>query len=113
MGASGVASRWLVHLMVKTVHLPKSRRPLFRCTLRVRVEKKLAHLAGYIAGDGTLLRPCQRLVDISAFQYPKSADVLLGLGVRRISNKHLAVGLGPQRLRAASRGNAAGELPHA
>src|SRR5258708_342417 len=27
---------------------------LFRCSFRVRVEKKLAHLAGHIAGDGTL-----------------------------------------------------------
>src|SRR2546425_13363783 len=27
VGASGVASRWLVHPMVKTVNIPKSRRP--------------------------------------------------------------------------------------
>src|SRR5216683_6687882 len=80
---------------------------------RSRVEKKLAHLAGHIAGDGSLLRPCQRLVQISAFQYPKTAHVLLGLGVRPVGDEHLTVGLGPQRLRAASRGNAAGELPHA
>src|SRR5882672_9677642 len=86
---------------------------LFRCSLRSRVEKKLAHLAGHIAGDGTLLRPYQRLVDISAFQYPKSAHVLLGLGVRPVGDEHLAVGLGPQRLRAARRGNSASELPHA
>src|SRR4051812_30568353 len=100
--------------MVNTVH---ARKPagvrLFRCFLRSRVEKKLTHLAGHIAGDGTLLRPCQRLADISAFEYPKSAHVLLGLDIRPVGDEHLAVGLGPQRLRAASRGNAAGELPHA
>src|SRR5580704_6025434 len=99
--------------MVRTVRLPKSQWP--GCLLaftgflfRSRVEKKLAHLAGHIADDGTLLRPCQRLVDISAFQYPKSAHVLLGLGVRPVGDENIAVGLGPQRLRAASRGNAAG-----
>src|SRR5262249_53413801 len=32
--------------------------PLFRS----RVEKKLAHLAGNIAGDGSLLRPRERLI---------------------------------------------------
>src|SRR5438132_11571362 len=99
VGASGVASRWLVHPVVKTVHIPKSRRVrLFRCSLRSRVEKKLAHLAGHIAGDGSILRPCQRLVDISAFQYPESAHVLLGLGVRPVGYEHLAVGLLPPRL---------------
>src|SRR6266702_1484372 len=100
--------------MVKTVHLPKSRRVrLFRCFLRSREEKKLAHLAGHIAGDGALLRPCQRLVHIGAFQYPQSAHVLLGLGVRPVGDEHLAAGLGPQRLGAAGRGNAARELPYA
>src|ERR1035438_10780013 len=75
---------------VEPAHVPKiAAARLFRCSLRVRVEKKLAHLAGHIAGDGTLLRPCQRLVDISAFQYPKSAHVLLGLGVRPVGDEHL------------------------
>ena len=39
--------------------------------------------------------------------------MLLGLQVRPVRDEHLAVGLPPQRLRAAGRGNAAGELPHA
>ena len=83
MGASRVASRWLVYPMVKTVHIPKSRRVrLFRCSLWVRVEKKFAHLAGHIAGDGSLLRPCKCLIQIGGFQYPESAYVLLGLGIR-------------------------------
>jgi aspartate carbamoyltransferase catalytic subunit len=58
---------------------------------RSREEKKLAYLA-HIAGDGTFLRPCQRLLDVSAFQYPESAHVLLGLGVRLVGDEHLAVG---------------------
>src|SRR5215510_16405896 len=78
---------------------------LFRCSLRSREEQKLAHLAGHIAGDGTLLRPCKCLVDISAFQNPKSAHVLLGLGVRPVGDEHLSVGLLSQRLCVIGRGN--------
>jgi hypothetical protein len=44
---------------------------LSRCSLRVQVEKNLAHLARRTAGDGTLARPRQRLVQISGFKYPK------------------------------------------
>src|SRR5260370_32609631 len=55
---------------------------LFRCSLRVRVEKKLAHLAGHIAGDGSLLRPCKCLIPIGRFQNPETPHVLLGLGLR-------------------------------
>src|SRR5215475_11842826 len=125
--ASGVASRWLVagprgqvfvrgvlHPIVKTLHLPKPRRGrLFRCSLRSREEKKLAHLAGYIAGDGSPLRPCQCLIQIRGFQYPESTHVLFGLDVRSVGDEHVAVGLLPQRLRVGGRGNAAGELPRA
>src|SRR5579871_3801339 len=78
---------------------------------RSRVEKKLANFAGHIAHDGSLLRPCQRLVHIGAFQNPETANVLLGLGVGPIGDEHLAVGLLPQRLRVGGRGNSAGELP--
>src|SRR6185369_15940857 len=85
---------WVIHPMVMAVHPLKSQRVrLFRCSLRSREEKKLAHLASHIAGDGTLLRPCERLVHIGAFQYPESAHVLLGLGVRPVCDEHLAVGL--------------------
>src|SRR5262249_3561949 len=76
-----------------------------------RVEKKLAHFAGYIAGDGRPLRPGKCFIQIGGFQYPESAHVLLGLGVRSVGDEHLAVGLLPQRLRVGGRGNAAGELP--
>src|SRR5438477_3664417 len=74
-------------------------------------EKKLAHLARYTAGDGSPLRPCECLIQIGGFQYPESAHVLLGLGVRPVGDEHPAVGLLPQRLRVGGRGNAAGELP--
>src|SRR5262249_26142722 len=73
----------------------------------------LAHLARRTAGDGTLVGPRQRLVDISGFKYPETADVLLGLGVRPVGDEHFAVGLGPQRFGVAGRGKAAGELPRA
>ena len=78
---------------------------------RSRVEKKFAHLARHTAGDGSLLRPCNCLIQIGGFQYPESAHVLLGLGVRPVGDEHPAVGLLPQRLRVGGRGNAAGELP--
>src|SRR5437879_9679849 len=82
-----------------------------RFLFRSRVEKKLAHLARHTARDGSLLRPCKCLIQIGGFQYPESAHVLLGLGVRPVGDEHLAVGLLPQRLRVGGRGNAAGELP--
>src|SRR5258708_9755124 len=59
---------------------------LFRCSFRVRVEKKLAHLARRIACDGALARPRQRLVHIGSFQYPETAHMLLGLCVCPISD---------------------------
>src|SRR5205085_12425845 len=56
---------------------------------------------------------CKCLIQIGSFQYPESAHVLLGLGVRSVGDEHPAVGLLPQRLRFGGGGNAAGELPGA
>src|SRR5262249_23462529 len=116
-GAGSRALRRLVHLVTKA-RVPRPQWP--GCLLasagslfRSRVEKKLAHLAGHIAGDGALLRPCECLVHIGGFQYPKSAHVLLGLGVRSVGDEYLAVGLFSQRLCVAGRGNSASELPYA
>src|SRR5437660_1482223 len=85
--------RRLVHLVTRA-RVPRPQWP--GCLLafagflfRSRVEKKLAHLAGHIAGDGSLLRPCECLIHIGGFQYPKSAHVLLGLGVRFVGEVHL------------------------
>ena len=39
-----------------------------------------------------------RLGDVSAFPYPETAAVLLGLGLRPVGDEHLAVGLLAQRL---------------
>src|SRR5215471_10538694 len=107
----------LVHLVTKAP-VPKPHWP--GCLLasagslfRSREEKKLAHLAGNIASDGSLLRPCECLIHIGGFQYPKSAHVLLGLGVRSVGDEHIAVCLLSQRLCFGGRGNAAGELPGA
>src|ERR1043165_3750781 len=84
-----------------------------RCPPRSREKKNLAPLARHIAGNGTFLRPCQRLVDISAFQYPETSNVFLGLGVRPIGDEHRTARLLPQRLSFAGRGNSASEFPHA
>src|SRR6516165_10495508 len=112
------ALRLLVHRVVIAVDVSRPQWP--GCLLasdwslfRSRVEKKLAHLAGHIAGDGSFLRPCKCLIQIGGFQYPESAHVLLGLGVRSVGDEHPAVGLPPKRLRVGGRGNAAGELPGA
>src|SRR5262249_9688123 len=80
---------------------------------RSRVEKKLAHLARRIAGDGTLARPRECLVHIGGFQYPETAHVLLGVGVWPIGDEHRTISLLPHRLCVAGRGNSAGELPRA
>src|SRR5262249_60617018 len=114
-GASSTALRWLAHLVITA----RVRRPQWPgCLLtfagslfRSRVEKKLAHLAGHIAGDGSLLRPCKCLIQIGGFQYPESAHVLLGLSVRSVGDEHPAVGLLPQRLCAPGRGDGACVVP--
>src|SRR5215475_4478792 len=80
---------------------------------RSRVEKKLAHLAHRIAGDGSLARPRECFVHIGGFQYPEAADVLLGLCVRPIGDAHRTIRLLPHRLCVADWGNSAGELPDA
>ncbi len=43
------------------------------------IEKKRTHLDRRTAGDGSLAPPRQCLVQVSGFQYPKTAHVLLGL----------------------------------
>src|ERR1041384_4616150 len=85
---------------------------LFHCSLRSRVEKKLAHLARRIACDGTLARPCECLFNIGSFQNPETANVFLGLGVWPIGDEHRTISLLPHRLCVAGRGNSASELPH-
>src|SRR5580658_10904791 len=47
-------------------------------------------------GDDGLAPPRQSLVQVRGFQYPKAAYVLLGLQVRPVGDKHLAIGLRPQ-----------------
>src|SRR6266850_1015195 len=113
VGASGVASRWLVHSKFTGAYSEVAAARLFRCSLRVRVEKKLAYLAGHIAGDGALARPRQRLVHIGSFQYPETAHMLLGLDVWPIGDEHRTISLLPHRLCVAGRGNSASELPGA
>ena len=66
-----------------------------------------------MAYDSSLAPPRECLVEISGFQHRKTADVLLGLQVRPVGDEHSTIGLRPQRLRAAGRGKAAGELPGA
>src|SRR5438309_3427061 len=60
--------RRLVHL-VTAARVPRPQWPVCLLPsagslLRSRVEKKFAHLAGHIAGDGSLLRPCKCLIQI-------------------------------------------------
>src|SRR5579862_1418585 len=62
---------------------------------RSREEEKLAHLARRVAGDRSLARPGQRLIHILGLQNPKTADVLLGLGVGPVGDQHCAIGLLP------------------
>src|SRR5436190_21767228 len=73
-----------------------------------RSEKYFSHLALPARGNDGFARPRQRFVHISAFQYPKPADVLLGLKVRSVGDEDFAIGLPSQRLRGAK---AAGEFP--
>jgi hypothetical protein len=75
-----------------------------------RHEKDLSHLAIASSGGGAFARPRQRLVHVSAFQYPKTADVFLGLQVRPVGDEDSAIVLHSQRLRGPK---AASEFPDA
>src|SRR6185437_15587641 len=74
-------------------------------------EPHLAHLDRRPAGTAALARPRQGRLLILRLQYPKPADVLLGLGVRRVGHQHRAIRLPPQRLGRLRRRQAAGQLP--
>jgi hypothetical protein len=66
-----------------------------------------AHLDWRPTGDDSLAPPRQCLVQVSGFQNPKTAYVLLGLQVRPVGDEHLTIGLRPQGFRATDRGEAA------
>src|SRR3984885_10497328 len=70
-----------------------------------------AHLDRHPTGDDSLAPPRQCLIQVRAFQQPKTAYVLLGLQVRPVGDEHLATGLRSQRPRTAGRGEAASENP--
>ena len=72
---------------------------------------KWAHLDRRPAGDDGLAPPLERLVQVSGFQHPKTAYMLLGLQVRPVGDEHLTMGLRPQRLRATCWAQAANENP--
>src|SRR6478672_9993923 len=75
-----------------------------------RIEKDLSHLDLPPSGGDAFARPCHCLVHVSAFQYPKTADVFLGLKVRPVGDEDSAIGLRSQRLRGPK---AASEFPDA
>src|SRR5262249_38039458 len=72
---------------------------------------KRAHLDRRPTGDGSLAPPRKRIIQISGFQHPKTAYVLLGLQIRPVGDENLTIGLCPQRPRAADGGEAANENP--
>jgi len=72
---------------------------------------KRAHLDRGPTSDGALAPPRQRLVQVSGFQHPKTAHMLLGFYVRPVGDDDLTIGLRPQRLRPACRLHAANENP--
>src|ERR1700722_2145932 len=72
---------------------------------------KGAPLARRPRGDHGLTPPRQRLVQVSGFQYPKTAYVLLGLQVRPVGDEHFTIRLCSQRPRAAGRAQTASEDP--
>ena len=58
---------------------------------------KRAHLDRRPTGDGSLAPPRKCIIQISGFQHPKTAYVLLGLQVRPVGDENLTIGLRPQR----------------
>lgn len=72
---------------------------------------KWAYLYRRSAGDGGLAPPLERLVQVSDFQHPKAAHLLLGVEVWPVGHENFAIGLRPQRPRAAWGVQAANENP--
>jgi hypothetical protein len=73
--------------------------------------QKRAHLDRRPTGDHSLGTLHKCIIQISGFQHPKTAYVLIGLQVRPAGDEHLIIGLRPQRPRAAGGGEAANENP--
>src|SRR5690242_16142591 len=61
-----------------------------------RIKENLSHLDRKTARFSALARPRKHLVHVSAFQYPETAYMLLGLQVRPVGDEQLTVGLRPQ-----------------
>src|ERR1700687_1154937 len=72
---------------------------------------KRAQLDRRPTGDSSLAPPRKCIIQISGFQHPKTAYVLLGLQVRPVGDGHLTIGLRPQRPRARGWAEAASENP--
>ena len=70
---------------------------LFRC----RLEENLSYLAMPPRGGHAFAPPFDRLIHVGAFQYPKTADVLLGLKVGTVGDEDASIALRPKRLRGA------------
>ena len=60
--------------------------------------KKISRTSTCPCVAATPSRPCRRLIHVSAFQYPKTAYVFLGLKVWPVSDEDSALGLRPQSL---------------
>src|ERR1700690_3431686 len=76
-----------------------------------RFLKDRAHLDRRPTGDGSLAPPRQCVLQISGFQHPKTAYVLLGLQVRPVGDEHPTIGLRPQRPCVAAGGETTNENP--
>ena len=77
---------------------------------RVAGLKKISRTLNCLRVARRLARQCHCLVHVRAFQYPKTADVFLGLKVRPVGDEDSAIGLRSHRHRGPK---AASEFPDA
>jgi len=70
----------------------------------LRWSLKRAHLDRRPTGDSSLAPPRKGIIQISGFQHPKTAYVLISLQVRPVGDENLTIGLRPQRSRGCGRG---------
>src|SRR5689334_14238247 len=75
-----------------------------------RIKEDFSHLDRKTARFSALARPRKHLVHVSAFQYPETAYMLLGLQIRPVGDEQLTVGLRPQCMGLAQ---AASKFPDA
>src|SRR5206468_4180091 len=106
IAAHGLQVRCLVPTSSSGRQVIDGRPDPFRCLLRIL---KRPHLDRRSTSQRSFAGPRKCFIQIGGFQYPKTHDVFLALGVRAVGDEYLAIALGPEGPGIAGRGKTAYE----